>query len=71
MLQELITSYSRFKGSKDLDGRGKMVAWWVLPSLLGVIQSLGSCRLPTPSYPFLYILISFQVDTAEWNESLG
>jgi ESCRT-I complex subunit VPS28 len=27
MLQELVTSYSRFKGSKDLEGRGKMVAW--------------------------------------------
>ncbi len=27
MLQELVTSYSRIKGSKDLEGRGKMVAW--------------------------------------------
>lgn len=27
MLQELMTGYARFKGSKDWEGRGKMVSW--------------------------------------------
>ena len=41
MLQELVTSYSRFKGSKDLEGRGKLVAWLVHPHIfLGLVQSL-------------------------------
>lgn len=41
MLQELVTSYSRFKGSKDLEGRGKLVAWLVHRHVfLGLVQSL-------------------------------
>ena len=51
MLQELITGYSRFKGSKDLEGRGKMVAWWVpLHLLLGmnpVFRTAATSYLPT------------------------
>lgn len=27
ILQELVTSYARFKGSKDWEGRSKMVGW--------------------------------------------
>lgn len=27
ILQELVTGYARFKGSKDWEGRGKMVSW--------------------------------------------
>ena len=27
ILQELVTGYARFKGSKDWEGRSKMVAW--------------------------------------------
>ena len=29
ILQELVTSYARFKGSKDWEGRSKMVGWCV------------------------------------------
>jgi ESCRT-I complex subunit VPS28 len=29
MLQELMTGYARFKSSKDWEGRGKMVSWYV------------------------------------------
>jgi ESCRT-I complex subunit VPS28 len=30
ILQELVTSYARFKGSKDWEGRSKMVGWYVV-----------------------------------------
>jgi ESCRT-I complex subunit VPS28 len=30
ILQELVTGYARFKGSKDWEGRSKMVGWCVL-----------------------------------------
>jgi hypothetical protein len=29
VLQELVTGYARFKGSKDWEGRSKMVSWCV------------------------------------------
>jgi VPS28 protein len=29
LLQELVTSFSRFKGSKDWEGRSRMVGWRV------------------------------------------
>ncbi|TFY52190.1 hypothetical protein EVJ58_g10150 [Rhodofomes roseus] len=29
ILQELVTGYARFKGSKDWEGRGKMVSWLI------------------------------------------
>jgi ESCRT-I complex subunit VPS28 len=29
ILQELVTGYARFKGSKDWEGRSKMVGWYV------------------------------------------
>ena len=32
MLQDLVTGYARFKGSKDWEGRSKMVSWWVVLS---------------------------------------
>jgi len=28
ILQELVTGYARFKGSKDWEGRSKMVGWY-------------------------------------------
>ena len=31
ILQELVTGYARFKGSKDWEGRSKMVGWYVIP----------------------------------------
>jgi ESCRT-I complex subunit VPS28 len=31
ILQELVTGFSRFKGSKDWEGRSKMVGWYVVP----------------------------------------
>ena len=31
ILQELVTGYARFIGSKDWEGRSKMVGWYVLP----------------------------------------
>jgi ESCRT-I complex subunit VPS28 len=33
ILQELVTGYARFKGSKDWEGRSKMVGWYVMPWL--------------------------------------
>jgi ESCRT-I complex subunit VPS28 len=30
MLQELVTGYARFKGSKDWEGRSRMVSWYVV-----------------------------------------
>ena len=30
ILQELVTGYARFKGSKDWEGRSKMVGWYAL-----------------------------------------
>lgn len=33
ILQELATGYARFKGSKDWEGRSKMVGWCVTPSM--------------------------------------
>jgi ESCRT-I complex subunit VPS28 len=30
ILQELVTGYARFKGSKDWEGRSKMVGWYVV-----------------------------------------
>ena len=33
ILQELVTGYARFKGSKDWEGRSKMVGWYVAISL--------------------------------------
>jgi ESCRT-I complex subunit VPS28 len=29
ILQELVTGFARFKGSKDWEGRSRMVSWWV------------------------------------------
>lgn len=37
ILQELVTGYARFKGSKDWEGRSKLVAWYV-------IRALGATR---------------------------
>jgi len=53
MLQELVTSYSRFKGCRDLEGRGKMVAWWVpLHPLSARVQALETPH--PPNYPSWY-----------------
>lgn len=30
MLQELVTGYARFKGSKDWEGRSRMVSWYIV-----------------------------------------
>ena len=30
ILQELVTGFARFKGSKDWEGRSKMVGWYVI-----------------------------------------
>lgn len=44
ILQELVTGYARFKGSKDWEGRSKMVGWCVLmhnrPGLVLLAQPL-------------------------------
>ena len=29
ILQQLMTGYARFKGSKDWEGRSRMVSWYV------------------------------------------
>ena len=38
LLQDLVTGYARFKGSKDWEGRSKMVGWYNIHSLF---RSLG------------------------------
>lgn len=38
LLQDLVTGYARFKGSKDWEGRSKMVGWYNIRSLF---RSLG------------------------------
>ena len=35
ILQELMTGYARFKGSKDWEGRGRLVSWYVICSNSG------------------------------------
>ncbi len=40
MLQELVTGYARFKGSKDWEGRSRMVSWCVCR---GKALTLVSC----------------------------
>jgi ESCRT-I complex subunit VPS28 len=42
MLQELMTGYARFKSSKDWEGRGKMVSWYV--------ESVYTCALVTYTF---------------------
>jgi len=41
ILQGLVTGYARFKGSKDWEGRSKMVGWYVTPSMPNL-----TCPLP-------------------------
>ena len=38
ILQELVTGYARFKGSKDWEGRSKMVAWCVILTLPVIVR---------------------------------
>lgn len=42
ILQELVTGYARFKGSKDWEGRSKMVGWCVCCEMLSVLALTGS-----------------------------
>lgn len=42
ILQELVTGYARFKGSKDWEGRSKMVSWCVPFCCMPVFDILGS-----------------------------
>ena len=42
ILQELVTGYARFKGSKDWEGRSKMVGWYVLSRLRALCAFLTS-----------------------------
>lgn len=39
ILRELVTGYARFKGSKDWEGRSKMVGWCVSSHLLFFMPS--------------------------------
>jgi len=55
ILQELVTGYARFKGSKDWEGRSKMVGWYVIPWM--------------PVSRVLYP--SLKVDHAQRDESIG
>lgn len=43
ILQELVTGYARFKGSKDWEGRSKMVGWYVL-LWLGALFAFNTIR---------------------------
>ena len=36
VLQQLVTGYARFKGSKDWESRSKMVGWYVFPGYEGI-----------------------------------
>lgn len=42
ILQELVTGYARFKGSKDWEGRSKMVSWCVPFCCMPVFDILDS-----------------------------
>lgn len=46
MLQNLVTGYARFKGSKDWEGRSKMVAWYAL-IVAFIFNGTDNCRLIT------------------------
>jgi ESCRT-I complex subunit VPS28 len=54
ILQELVTGYARFKGSKDWEGRSKLVAWQVFPTALHVYADLNT----------------LQANHSQWNESI-
>ena len=45
ILQELVTGYARFKGSKDWEGRSKMVGWYARKrsDLLDGVLNAVSC----------------------------
>lgn len=55
ILQELVTGYARFKGSKDWEGRSKMVGWYEP-------DQVSSC--------LLWKLILIQADNPEWDEGI-
>ena len=57
ILQELVTGYARFKGSKDWEGRSKMVSWYDF----SFFHRRSSIDPNTPN----------QAYHAEWNESVG
>lgn len=63
LLQELVTGYARFKGSKDWEGRSRMVGWCVfffVHTLREYIYSRGR------------ILVgSLQADNSECDEGVG
>ena len=43
LLQDLMTGYARFKGSKDWEGRSRLVGWWAF-------RKFSSClRFSDPS----------------------
>jgi ESCRT-I complex subunit VPS28 len=45
LLQDLVTGYARFKGSKDWEGRGKMVEWYNIRSLFRSLEFITVVRL--------------------------
>jgi ESCRT-I complex subunit VPS28 len=47
MLQELVTGYARFKGSKDWEGRSRMISWWAHLSFLHYSSKTAWIRLIT------------------------
>jgi ESCRT-I complex subunit VPS28 len=50
ILQELVTGYARFKGSKDWEGRSRMVGWYVSCCILQngeTLHLICVCRLIT------------------------
>jgi hypothetical protein len=55
LLQDLVTGYARFKGSKEWEGRSKMVSWYGFP----------------PSHGGLVPDHVTQVDHSERHEGLG
>jgi hypothetical protein len=59
ILQELVTGYARFKGSKDWEGRSKMVSWY---------DFLFHRRLPIHSNTLFNVNQAYH---SEWHESVG
>ena len=43
ILQELMTGYARFKGSKDWEGRSRLVGWLVVVFLVSIVLSVLNC----------------------------
>lgn len=85
ILQELVTGYARFKGSKDWEGRSRMVSWLITLNGMKASeeiteeQSRQVCIIPSqapskaqmPIHSSLQLLFDVDHAYAEFFRSLG